>query len=508
MKAERVLFRHGRLTPSGEPNSFCVAADRIVWIGTSRDEPRADRLIDLQGRLVTPGFVDSHVHATSTGLVLTGLDLRHATDASSLLDLVAAAARQHGSGVILGHGWDNSSWVDPHPPSREQLDVAADGRAVYLSRIDVHSALVSSALLDLAPRARERAGFDEIGPLTREAHHEVRDVALGSIDASRQLAAQAAFLEHAAALGIVAVHEMAGPTISSEDDLLSLLTLASRGDTPLVAAYWGELAQSGGVERARDLGAVGAAGDLFVDGSLGSHTACLHDPYADAPTTCGAAYLSQEQVCDHVVASTQQGLQAGFHVIGDAACAIVSSGFRLAARVVGPEALRQARHRIEHAEMLSEQDIQTLREFGVAASMQPLFDDLWGGDAGMYSERLGAHRAGAMNRLRSLETAGVRLALGSDAPVTPLGPWAAIRAAMQHHNPSEALGFEGAFTAHTHSPWQAAGVDDAGVMQTGQMAHLAFWDASSAVELLDAAAPVTAATMVSGVMVRDTGVLR
>ena len=509
MRTERVLFRHARLaaTSASELVSFIVEGERFAWVGPSQEEPHADRRIDLQGRLVTPGFVDAHVHATSTGLALTGLDLTHATDAAHLLHVVTEAVHQQPTGIILGHGWDDSTWATPNLPTRMELDTAAGGRAIYLSRIDVHSALVSSALLELAPDAQRCAGFDDVGPLSREAHHVVREVALGSIDSDQRSAAQVAFLERAAALGIVAVHEMAGPTISSEDDLRSLLHLAHHGVTPQVIGYWGELASAGGLERARELGAVGAAGDLFVDGSLGSRTACLHMPYADAPGTTGASYLTAEQVCDHVVAATRQGLQAGFHVIGDAACSIVAEGFGRAAADVGPAALRAARHRIEHAEMLSDSDIHVLQEFGVTASMQPMFDALWGGDVGMYAERLGASRARPMNRLQSLSHAGVRLALGSDAPVTSLGPWEAIRAAMHHRTPSEAITFDAALAAHTRGPWQAVGVDDAGDLRAGEIAHLAIWDSTSVEELMLQTAPLSAATMVSGAMVRDAGVM-
>jgi len=512
MIQERVLFHSGQLligtdaASSSLPTAVCVEHDRIVWVGADSDAPRSDRRVDLHGLLVTPGFVDAHVHATSTGLMLTGLDLTGVRDAADMLERLAATAHIQTHGVILGHGWDDTTWSHPALPSRSDIDAAVPGRAVYLSRIDVHSALVSNSLIDLAPAARLCDGFDNIGPLSREAHHHVRDAALGSISSTQRLTAQRAFLTHASELGIASVHEMAGPTISSEGDLCELISLASEGTTPLVTGYWGELARDGGLEKAQALGAVGAAGDLFVDGSLGSRTACLHAFYTDDSSTFGAAYLTSRDIRDHVVASTQRGLQAGFHVIGDAACSLVTEGFRLAAKVVGVESIRAARHRIEHAEMLSDEDIRTLSDLRVAASMQPMFDALWGGDHGMYAQRLGFARARPMNRLASLQTAGVRVMLGSDAPVTPLGPWGAIRASMLHHTPAERVDFGVAFHTHTKAAWQGAGVDDAGVLASRQMAHLSFWDAARVDDLLHHPAPTTVATMVAGRMIRDTGV--
>ena len=208
-----------------------------------------------------------------------------------------------------------------------------------------------------------------------------------------------------------------------------------------------------------------------------------------------------------MVACTRHGLQAGFHVIGDAACSLVTEGFGSAAQVLGKEQIRAARHRIEHAEMLSDKDIRTLSDLQVAASMQPMFDALWGGEEGMYAQRLGDDRARPMNRLASLKASRVRVMLGSDAPVTPLGPWGAIRAAMNHHTADEAVDVAFAFCAHTRAAWQGAGVDNAGVLASGHKAHLTFWDAQSFDDLVRLPAPTTVGTMVSGRMIHDAGVL-
>lgn len=513
MTHERVLFFGGqvivgsRLTEGPAPSAICLENDRIVWVGADSDAPGAHTRVDLHGLLVTPGFVDAHVHATSTGLVMTGLDLTFVRDADDLLNRIASAAVSQSTGVVLGHGWDDSQWTNPRVPTRAEIDAAAQGRAVYLSRIDVHSALVSSTLIEWAPRAQLQDGFHEVGPLSRAAHHEVREVALGGVPATQRRDAQRAFLDEASARGLVAVHEMAGPTISSEEDLSELLLLASDGTTPLVTGYWGQLSSEGGVEAARDLGAVGAAGDLLVDGSLGSRTACLHDVYSDEPGTAGAAYLTAQQVSEHVVACTRLDLQAGFHVIGDRACSIVTEGFRRAAHELGRDAVRGARHRIEHAEMLSMDDMACLSDLNVAASMQPLFDALWGGENGMYADRLGHARSRPMNRFASVHHAGVRVLLGSDAPVTAMGPWDAIRAAMQHQTVTERLDFSSAFGAHTRAAWHGVGVDNAGTLVPNSSAHLAFWDATSVDYLLNQQTPETVATMVAGRLIRDNGLV-
>jgi hypothetical protein len=302
-------------------------------------------------------------------------------------------------------------------------------------------------------------------------------VALEAITAGQRRAAQRATLRRAAELGIGALHEIGGPEISSEDDFRSMLALAAEGGGPDVIGYWGEL---GGVDKARELGALGAAGDLFADGALGSHTACLRAVYADDPHT-GVGYLTAAEVRDHVIACTEAGLQAGFHVIGDGAMDTVLAGLQEAAEQVGVDAVRAARHRLEHVEMVDEEGIAALARLGVFASVQPVFDALWGGEDGMYAQRLGVERARGMNPFAAFLSAGVPIALGSDSPVTPLGPWAAVRAAAYHQTPESRLSVRAAFAAHTRGGWRAAGRDDAGLLVPGAPATYALWEAGALV---------------------------
>ncbi|MFT7839096.1 amidohydrolase family protein [Saccharothrix sp. BKS2] len=439
----------------------------VVWLGQDTAgralHPDAE-VVDLRGAFVAPAFVDAHVHATSAGLLLTGLDLTGCRSARELLDAVRAA----GGALVWGHGWDETRWDGRRPPTRAELDEAAGGRPVYLSRIDVHSALVSTALLDLAPAARDADGFAPDGPLSRAAHHHVRGAAKDAIPAATRRAAQAAFLRHAASRGVASVHECAGPDISGLDDLADLLAT----DLLDVVGYWGAREPVG-------LPVRGLAGDLFVDGALGSRTAALCSPYADAPDTSGALYLDAVAVAEHLVTCTRAGLQGGFHVIGDAAAAAVVEGFDRAAAVVGVPALAARKHRLEHLEMVTAEQAARLGSYGVVASVQPLFDREWGGPDGMYAQRLGVGRGTALNPFSRLAAAGVVLALGSDAPVTAVDPWAAVRAAVHHRTDGSGISPRAAFTAHTRGGWRAAGVDDGltGTLQPGAPATYAVWRA-------------------------------
>ncbi|MEV0750447.1 amidohydrolase [Streptomyces sp. NPDC050273] len=477
-----VLLRGGDVHSPADPFATAMVVERghVAWVGSEGAADAfasgVDEVIDLDGALVTPAFTDAHVHTTSTGLALTGLDLSGAGTLTEALDLVRSYVAAHPADrVVLGHGWDATRWPEQRPPTRAELDAAAGGRAVYLPRIDVHSAVVTTALLDLVPRAASLAGYRPDAPLTGAAHHAVRAAAHGAVSPRQRADAQRAALAHAASLGIGTVHECGGPDISDEEDFTSLLKLAAGEPGPRVFGYWAE--QVGGekdARRIRELGAVGAAGDLFVDGSLGSHTACLHEPYADAPGS-GAAHLDAGQIAVHVAACTEAGLQAGFHAIGDAALTAVVDGTRAAAEKVGLGRVRAARHRVEHAEMLTPETVAAFAELGLTASVQPAFDAAWGGEEGMYARRLGAGRARTLNPYAALLRAGVPLAFGSDSPVTPLDPWGTVRAAAFHRTLEHRISVRAGFTAHTRGGWRAVGRDDAGTLVPGAPADYAVW---------------------------------
>jgi predicted amidohydrolase YtcJ len=456
-----------------------VRDGQIAWLGADADAPGAEQVVELDGALVTPAFVDAHVHATDTGLAMSGLDLSAARSAGEVCDAVAGfAAGLPADAVVLGHGWDESGWVDQRLPDAAELDRAARGRRVYLSQASIHSALCSTALLEASPEVVRAPGYDASGWLRRDAHHVVRGVALGAVTASQRAAAQAVALRRAASLGIAAVHECGGPGTSSEADFTTLLAMSGDGG-PEVYGYWGELM---GAAKARELGAVGAGGDLYADGALGSRTAHLSSPYLDGDGGCGHGYVTAEQVRDHLLECAAHGMQAGFHAIGDAAIGTVLAGFGAAARTLGVDRLRAARHRVEHAEIMNKRLIAGFVEFGIVASMQPAFDRLWGGEHRMYASRLGADRSLESNPMGAMHGVGVTLAFGSDSPVTPLDPWASVRAAVSHFNPAQRMSVRAAFAAHTRGGWRAVHLDGEGVLAPGAPATFAVWSAPAGMD--------------------------
>ncbi len=475
------LLRNGVVYSPAAPfaSAMLVVGERISWIG---DEDGAgdhatsvDEVIDLDGALVTPAFVDSHVHVLGTGLGDRGVDVGSASSLDDFLERIRRHARSHPGDPIRGQGWDEHDWPERRLPTREEIDRASEGAVVLLSRVDGHSSLISTAVLEHEPEIAAADGYEGV-LVRRQAQTLARRAAERTIPDRTRREIHRSVLGRAAALGIGAVHEMAAPHINSEQDVRALLALAGEGEPlPEVVVYWGEAGPQG-IERAQSLGAAGAAGDLTVDGSLGSRSAGLDEPYADDPSTSGQVYLDVEAATDHVVACTRAGLQAGFHCIGEAAVRIAVDAMVAAADRCGADAIARARHRLEHVEMISASLIGELARLGIVASVQPAFDALWGGRDGMYATRLGARRAAELNPFAAMARAGVALAFGSDSPVTPLGGWDGVRAAAFHHNPEHRMSVRGAFLAATRGGWHAAKVDDAGSLVPGMVATYAVWD--------------------------------
>jgi hypothetical protein len=480
------LYRGGFVYSPVDPFANAMVVDdatgTIAWIGG--DDAAAvhvdavDAVVELDGALVTPAFVDAHAHTSQTGASLRGVDLGTTHSVAEALSRVEDAARRQQGRPVLAHGWDQERWAEARPHTAAELDRASYGGVVYSPRIDGHSAVISSALA-AASGAQGLLGWEGNGLVTRDAHHAAREAFAAATTARQRQGDIDLALASAAAAGIGLVHENGGRALSGTDDFAEVLAAGERGDGPQTIGYWAQLV--GDEAEARDVatlrGAHGLAGDLNIDGSIGSRTASLREPYSDAAER-GNAYLSVAQVRDHVAACSLAGVQAGFHVIGDAGVDTAIAGFEAAAELVGAALVTRGRHRLEHLEMVSPEGVERLVRLGVAASVQPAFDATWGGRQGMYAARLGVERVhgfAPMNPIASMMSAGMIVALGSDSPVTPFAPWEAVRACVNHHDERQRVSARSAFLAHTRGGWRAAGFDDRGYLDLGLPATFAVW---------------------------------
>ena len=412
-----------------DATAMAVRDGVVAWLG-SDDVGRAQfpdaEVVDLDGGFVAPAFVDSHVHVTATGLTLAGLDLRAATSRAALPAADRRLRRTHPDGPIWGArlgrvGLAGSRAAQPPTTSTR---VVGD-RPAYLARVDVHSAAASTALRRLTPDLTAAHGFDAQRPLTADAHHLVRAAARDLLTPEQRARARVAALDAAAADGIVAVHECAGPDIGGLDDWHELRGTAAR-------RRGRRLLGRGGHHRRRrprrllDDDRRPRAGRRPVRRRRArvAHRLAAASRTPTRRTTAATRYLDPDAIAAHLRACTEAGITAGFHVIGDAAVTAVVDALQRVVEQLGAPAVARCGHRLEHLEMVTAEQAAELGAWGVIASVQPNFDALWGGDDGMYAQRLGADRGVRLNPLALLASQGVPLAFGSDTPVTSMNPWA------------------------------------------------------------------------------------
>ncbi|MFN2555924.1 MAG: amidohydrolase [Nitriliruptorales bacterium] len=460
-----------------EARAVLVRGSRVVWVGDDLDAaPAHAARLELPGCTLGPAFVDAHVHLTPTGITLGGMDLTQVRSGAELLETVRAYASVEPGRLLWGHGYDDHDFPD-RLPTADEVAEAAPHRTVYLARRDGHSCLVDRHTLRAAPLARadgvERDPEGRpTGVLKREALHIARRWTIGAMSESALAEARARAARHAVALGIGSVHEMGGPDIMGAQDFDAWL----QGRWPVeVVCYWG----------AMDLGFVAhrglrqAGGDLFLDGSLGSHTAALCQPYADEDAV-GHLELDDRDLIAFFREATLSAIQVGVHAIGDAAIRQAVRCWRTVADEL-PDYLqgepRRLRHRIEHVEVVPPDLLDEIAELGLVASVQPAFETLWGGEGGMYEARLGSQRSGWMNPYRALSDRGVTLAFGSDSNVSPMDPWGGVHAAQHRRRSDHSLSRAEAIAASCLGGRHVARQERyTGTVWAGMRADLAAWE--------------------------------
>jgi predicted amidohydrolase YtcJ len=474
----KTLYRASRVRTLAFPveGSWLLVDERHVERVGSGEPPPADRTVDLPGATVLPGFVDAHVHLSGTGMALSGLDLAEAASREDVL----VRLREHRSGAavpLLGQGMDETRWPVAELPSREELDFIR-GEPVLLLRADGYVSVANSAMI-LASGVEGLDGIEReedgsaTGRLRGEANARAQLWLFEGLPDRRIQDAQLRAAALAASRGVTCVHEMAIPDKRGRRDVEVLLDQAQ--DLPLdLVTYIADR----DIPYVMDLAYPRIGGDLFLDGSIGARTAALSSPYQDAEGSDGLAY-EDDLLAEFLHNAHLAGLQTGLHVIGDAA---IEQSLRVWERVYGSLGSRERRHfrarrhRLEHFEMASTNQVERAAMLGLAISIQPAFDALWGGPGQMYERRLGPERAATMNPFRTLVDRGMEVGSGSDTPVTSLDPMLAIWALEHHHDPSQRMGREQAIRLCTVGGARLAHLEKKGQLQPGAAADFAAYE--------------------------------
>jgi predicted amidohydrolase YtcJ len=476
----RTLYRAARVHTLSHPRTgdWLLVDERHVQRVGSGDPPQADRLVELPGATIVPGFVDTHVHLTSTGESLANSDVYRTRSNQELLDLARARASA-GEGPVLLQGFDETLWDDRTLPSLVELD-SITSRPLVIRRVDGHLALANSAAIataDIAALPGVQRGTDSqpTGRITEEAAKRLgRWLSLTLSDRDvQELQLKAAAL--AASRGVTCVHEMSMPLELGMRDLQ--VFLAHRGSLPVDSV---PIVATMDIPQVIDLGMNNIGGDLPTDGSLGARTAALLTPYVDGSES-GTTYYSDDDLAGFFHDGHVAGLQVGVHAIGDRAIEQVLSAWERVYQALDSRQrrhFRARRHRIEHFEMASDGQIERTAMLGLAVSVQPAFDRLWGGPASLYEMAVGEERAARMNPFRSLLERGIEVGAGSDTPITPLDPMLALAALEDHHDPRQRLTRFASIRLHTIGGARLAHQEEKkGVLGPGMHADFAAFDA-------------------------------
>jgi predicted amidohydrolase YtcJ len=492
---------------TGDPSApraqaLAVRGEQIAAVGTNDEIRRlaADTtVIDAAGRLIVPGFIDTHVHFLEGGFRLASVQLRDARTREEFVNRIKAFAATVPQGTwITGGDWDHSLWGG-ELPAREWIDPVTPNHPVWINRLDGHMKLANSRALEAAGLTRatkDVAGGEIVRNPTGEPSGLLKDNAMALVDKAvpppsvemRRRALEAA-MQFVASHGVTSVHDM---SMGAWNDLETFAqarkanALATRIYAVMPLADWERLRD---VVSKKEFGGADGRGDEwlrigglkgFVDGSLGSHTAAFHEPFDDAPKDRGLLVNTPDDLYRWIAGADKAGLQVMVHAIGDRANGMLLDIFE---RVANENGARDRRFRIEHAQHLSPVDVPRFSALNVMPSMQPYHAI----DDGRWAEKYIGDRIKTTYAFRSLLDAGATLVFGSDwfvAPPTPLeGIYAAVtRRTLDDRNPAgwvpeQKITVEEALGAYTISAARA-GFDESrtGTIAAGRLADLVMLD--------------------------------
>jgi predicted amidohydrolase YtcJ len=474
------------------PTAIAIADGKVLAVGSDAEVEElagaSTERVDLAGRRLVPGFMDSHTHFVAGGFDLAGVQLRDAATPEEFARRIGEFAAQHPDGWVGGGQWDHELWGGDLP-RRDWIDSLTPSSPVFVSRLDGHMGLANGRALELAgitaetpdPPGGTIVRYPDGGPtgiLKDDAMALVYAVMPPPSEEERDRALQAA-VEYAVARGVTMITDM-----GSWEDLETYRRAGARGELPIRVysvvplASWKRLAEFVEVEGRGDHRLFWGGVKGFVDGSLGSTTAWFYEPYDDEPGNSGLVVIDDTaEFKGWIVSADAAGFQVVIHAIGDRANDWLLDAYAEAAVANGP---RDRRFRIEHAQHLTRDAIARIARDGVVPAMQPyhaIDDGRWAG------KRIGPERIRTTYAFRSLLDAGARLAFGSDWTVAPIDPLLGIYAAVTRRTidganpggwvPEERIGVAEAVIAYTAGNAYAGFLDEVlGELAPGKYADL------------------------------------
>jgi predicted amidohydrolase YtcJ len=491
MRADLVLVDGNVLTMnSSQPIAEAVAVKngRIVKVGTNNEISswigKDTKVIDLQGRTVVPGLIDSHIHVADFGKFLTWLDLKDVNSIKEMQTKIRERAQKIPEGRwIIGSGWDQNRFVEKRYPNRRDLDEASLDNPVVLYHNCGRVCVVNSKALEFAGVTKETAapsgGTIEKGSETGEPTGILRENATDLVwktipEPSEEELIESAGLacEKIVEAGVTSIHWI----VASLTEVSIIQRLRLENKLPLrvhiiaPASILGQLDDLGslldyGENTARTLGV-----KVFVDGSLAARTAALSEPYLDESSTKGQLLYSQEELDALVAKAHKASLGLVMHAMGDQA---IESALTAIEKALVEEPRKSHRYRLEHASVLNQDLIRRIKKLGMIVSVQPRCVisefSVWSA-----VDRLGPERARWLYPLKTLTREGIRVIGGSDCPMESLSPLSGIQAAVtRQFFPEEQITVDEALRMYTvNAAYESSEENLKGSIEEGKLADL------------------------------------
>ncbi len=507
IKAADLVLLNGNIVTLDKNNphaeALAIKGDTVIAVGSNRIikkyiQKERTKVIDLQGKLVLPGFNDSHVHFVYGGHALMSISLDGVTSFDEIQKRVKEKVEEKKDGEwITGRGWDQEILPGKKWPTKELIDAVAPNNPVVLERICGHCALVNSYVLRISGVTKDTpnpsGGFIVKDPASGEPNGILHEKAMDLIkwpqlsdkeshDRDKQAVILA--MKEAARFGVTSVHDL-DYKIGIFKELLDegKLTVRVYAGVPLASSLGKIQEYKKWKKMLIDNNHMLKFGVIkgFIDGSLGSSTALLSEPYKNNPSTSGLLLMTQEELNDIVSLYDKEGFQIAIHAIGDRGVNVVLNAFEEAIRRNGQ---RDSRHRIEHATVIIPEDIPRFNKLGVIASVQPVFGPSYGQTIqSFFEDRLGEERAKYTNIWKTLAQTKARLAFGTDWPVESLNPMEGIYSAVTRKSisdkageawlPEESISMEQAIEFYTLGSAYASFEEDIkGSLQKGKLADI------------------------------------
>lgn len=424
-----------------------VGNGRIIKTGYQLTPPAGCEMIDLCNSTVFAAFSDSHVHFTQTGITLMGIQLEDAGSIDNIMGMVAEEAKS--AEYVLGWGLQEHKLKERRVPTFAELDKACSKSFVWLARKDLHSAVLNSTALKWAKTIitglQHENGLISGNDYNRLSYKLCDHLSKDFKMAGMKKAEQACFK-----MGVSTVHTMEGCAESSADTLAAS-DFFNRSQLNGVIYH-----QSPDPSVPLKMGWKHMGGCLLVDGSFGTRSAALNEPYSDQYENFGNLYLKAEDIESLLKTAGKNKLQLALHAIGDRAIDTVAACYAWADQTIGRPELA---HRIEHFILPGPKALMSARDHQISISIQPAFDHFWGGSDGLYAARLGYDRAMACNPFKTMLDLGIQLAGGSDSPVTPIDPMAGVASLVNHNNHEERIDLNSALALFISEPHKLSGKD-------------------------------------------------